>query len=181
MAFNTLSVRPRPYFVNNYKGLPTKEKEDNESSQSSRALETQDNKYEYIQNKPENKKDIQQQLAESKEFHQAAVASRDATLKNATVNIAQILKDFKSTVKAIGSSPELAEEVDIYLSLVEKQVMKQNPDVKVIRSNLKNASSLLDNYISETLQRPSKVVENWIDALFLQQINYKYNEQQKEK
>lgn len=175
MAFNALAVRPRPYIVNNYNGF-AKEKEDNESSASAHAA--QESQYEYVENQPEQRKDVRQQLEESKEYQRAAIASRDANLKNATVNIAQILKDFRGTVKAIGSSVELSEEVEIYLSLVQKQVTKDNPDVKVIRSNLKNASSLLDNYISETLQRPSKVVENWIDALFLQQINYKFNEEE---
>jgi len=61
MAFNTLSVRPRPYVLNNYKGFSAKEKEDNESSQSSRALENQDNQYEYIQNTPDNRKNIKQE------------------------------------------------------------------------------------------------------------------------
>lgn len=177
MAFNALAIRPRPYLVNNYKGF-AKEKEDDESSASSRAYEPQESQHDYVQNRPEQRKDVQQQLEASKEYQKAAIASRDANLKNATVNIAQILKDFRGTVKAIGSSPELAEEVEIYLSLIEKQVTKDNPDIKVIRSNLKNASALLDDYITETLQRPSKVVENWIDALFLQQINYKYNEEE---
>lgn len=176
MSYNTLSpVRQRPYFVNNYKGF-AKEKEDNESSQSSHPSQISNEQYQVTQNPHENQKSIQQQLAESKASQEAAIASRDANLKNATVNIAQILKDFRNTVQAIGSSPELAEEVNIYLALVEKQVKKNNPDIKLVRSNLKNASSLLDNYISETLQRPSKVVENWIDALFLQQINYKFSE-----
>lgn len=179
MAYSLLSpVRPRPYLVNNYKGF-AKEKEDDESSALAHATqESQEAQYEYVQNQPEQRKDIQQQLEESREYQRAAIASRDANLKNATVNIAQILKDFRGTVKAIGSSPELADEVEIYLSLVEKQVVKENPDIKVIRSNLKNASALLDDYITETLQRPSKVVENWIDALFLQQINYRYNEEE---
>lgn len=175
MSYNTMSVvRQKPYFVNNYKGF-AKEKEDNESSASSQPSQLQEEQYQVNQN---NKKDVQQQLVESKACHQTAVASRDANLRNATVNIAQILKDFRNTAKAIGASPELTEEVNVYLSLVEKQVTKPNPDIKLVRSNLKNASSLLDNYISETLQRPSKVVENWIDALFLQQINYKFNEEE---
>lgn len=175
MAYNTMSVvRQKPYFVNTYKGF-VKEKEDSESSASQRSSQLQD---EHYQVNDGNKKNIQQQLIESKACHEAAVASRDANLRNATVNIAQILKDFKNTAKAIGASPELTEEVNVYLSLVEKQVKKPNPDIKLVRSNLKNASSLLDNYISETLQRQSKVVENWIDALFLQQINYKFNEEE---
>lgn len=177
MSYNTMSVvRQKPYFVNNYRGF-TKEKEDHDSSSSSRASHAQEEQQQHPVNQ-NGKKDIQQQLAESKAYHQAAVASRDANLRNATVNIAQILKDFRNTAKAIGASPELTDEVNVYLSLVEKQVTKPNPDVKLVRSNLKNASSLLDNYISETLQRPSKVVENWIDALFLQQINYKFNEEE---
>lgn len=178
MAYNGLSaIRPKPYLVNNYKGF-AKEKEDDESSQSSHASPSYEEQNQINQNLPKAPKSIQQQLIESKESQKVAIASRDANLKNATVNIAQILKDFRGTVSAIGSSPELADEVNIYLELVEKQVQKNNPDVKLIKSNLKNASSLLDNYISETLQRPSKVVENWIDALFLQQINYKFNEEE---
>lgn len=175
MSYNAMSVvRPKPYLVNNYRGF-AKEKEDNDSSASPNSSQLQE---EYQIDQETKKKDIKQQLLESKACHDAAVASRDANLRNATVNIAQILKDFRNTAKAIGASPELTEEVNAYLSLVEKQVIKDNPDVKLVRSNLKNASSLLDSYISETLQRQSKVVENWIDALFLQQINYKYNDEE---
>lgn len=178
MAFNTLAIRPRPYLVNSYKGFTKETEDNNESSASARAHEAQEPQHGQVQNQPEQRRDVRQQLEDSREYQRAALASRDANLKNATVNIAQILKDFRGTVKAIGSPPELADEVEIYLSLVQKQVTKDNPDVKVIRSNLKNASALLDDYISETLQRPSKVVENWIDALFLQQINYKFNEEE---
>lgn len=175
MAYNTMSaVRPSPYLVSNNRG-PLKKQEDDESSQSSHANESEN---EQIQNKPSDKKSSFQDVTESKMAQQQAVISRDANLKNATINIAQIIKDFKSTAKAIGASPELTEEVEAYLSLVEKQVSKENPDIKVVRSNLRNASTLLDNYITETLQRPSKVVENWIDALFLQQINYSFNEEE---
>ncbi len=178
MAFNTLAIRPRPYLVNNYRGFTKETEDNNESSNPARAHESQEPQQEHVQNQPEQRRDVRQQLEDSREYQRAALASLDANLKNATVNIAQILKDFRGTVKAIGSSPELADEVEIYLSLVQKQVTKENPDIKVIRSNLKNASALLDDYISETLQRPSKVVENWIDALFLQQINYKFNEEE---
>lgn len=98
--------------------------------------------------------------------------------RSSNINIAQILKDFKNTAVAIGTPPELHEEVDGYLSLIETQVKKDNPNVKLIKSNLKNASSILDNFISKTLDKDSKVVENWVDALFLQQIDFKYNEQE---
>ena len=94
------------------------------------------------------------------------------------VNIAQILKDFKNTIKAIATPPEIEENVHRYLQIVEQQVREPQPQVNLIQSNLKIAASLLDKYISDTLNKDSKVVQNWLDALFLQRINYSYNEEE---
>ena len=99
-------------------------------------------------------------------------------MRSSKINIAQILKDFKNTQIAIGTPPELGEEVDAYLNLIQKQVQKENPNIGRIKSDLKTASSILDEYISKTLNKESKVVENWVDALFLQQIDFKYNEEE---
>ena len=90
------------------------------------------------------------------------------------INIAQILIDFKNTTNAIGAKQEVMEEVFTYLALVEHQSKKDNPDVLIIKSNLKNAAKILDAYITETLKKQSNVVESWIDALFLQKINFKF-------
>ena len=92
------------------------------------------------------------------------------------VNIAQILKDFRNTIKAIATPEDIEEQVNHYLQIVETQVREPQPQVNLIQSNLKIAASLLDRYISETLNKDSKVVQNWLDALFLQKINYSYNE-----
>ena len=91
------------------------------------------------------------------------------------VNIAQILKDFRNTIKAIATPKEVEDEVNRYLEVVEKQVREPKPQVNLIQSNLKLAAALLDKYISETLNKESKVVQNWLDALFLQRINYSYD------
>lgn len=96
--------------------------------------------------------------------------------RSSSINIAQILKDFNNTAIAIGTPDNLKEEVNGYLSLIQAQVSKENPNVRLIKSNLKNASTILDGYISETLNKESKVVENWVDALFLQKIDFKYDE-----
>lgn len=101
---------------------------------------------------------------------QAAVPKRSNN-----VNIAQILKDFRNTIKAIATPPEIEEQVNHYLQIVEKQVREPKPQANLIQSNLKIAASLLDKYISETLNKDSKVVQNWLDALFLQRINYNYD------
>lgn len=92
------------------------------------------------------------------------------------INIAQILKDLKNTAIAIGTPDDLSEEVDDYIDLIKKQVQKDNANTKIVKSNLKNAASVLDGYISETLQKESNVVGKWVDALFLQSIDYSYNE-----
>ncbi len=115
---------------------------------------------------------LQQAPAQTQEITPTKTLSGRSTV----INIAQILKDFRNTAAAIGTPDNLKEEVNGYLSLIETQVQKDNPNTKLIKSNLKNASSILDGYISETLNKDSKVVENWVDALFLQQIDFKYNE-----
>ena len=92
------------------------------------------------------------------------------------INIAQILKDFRNTIRAIATPREIEDQVNKYLEIVNEQVRSERPQVNLIQSNLKIAASLLDRYISETLNKDSKVVQNWLDALFLQRIDYIYNE-----
>lgn len=187
MVYNAMyPIRQNPYPIRDNRAF-VKQKEDEESSKSAYTSEEQQEEVlpQYKQRPAENFPDnsqgqafVQQQLKESREAQSLAQSSFDTHLKNSTINIAQIIKDFKNTAAAIGTPPELSEEVNSYITLIEAQVTKENPNVKLVKSNLKNAASLLDNYITETLQRPSQVVENWLDALFLQQINYKHDQNQ---
>ncbi len=119
---------------------------------------------------------IQAQAKNNQPVQNVAEPTKTLSGRSTVINIAQILKDFRNTAAAIGTPENLKEEVEGYLSLVEKQVTKENANPKLVKSNLKNASSILDTYISQTLNKESKVVENWVDALFLQQIDFKYNE-----
>jgi len=90
-----------------------------------------------------------------------------------TVNVAQIITDFKNTTAAIGAPDDIKAEVETYLGLIEGESLKETPNGKIIQTNLKTASQVLDNYIAATLKKPSDVVEKWIDALFLQRIDFK--------
>jgi len=101
-----------------------------------------------------------------------------ANARSNKVNIAQILRDFRNTIKAIATPTEIEEEVNRYLINVEQMVKSPNPQVNLVQSNLKIAASLLDKYISETLNKESKVVQNWLDALFLQRINYSFDSEE---
>ena len=83
------------------------------------------------------------------------------------------MADFKNTIIAINAPSEVRDEVGLYLILVEKESLKENPSRDIILSNLKNASRVSDAYIASSLKKPSNVVEGWIDALFLQRINLK--------
>lgn len=86
------------------------------------------------------------------------------------INISQVITDFRSTVLAINAPKEISDEVNAYLSLVEKESFKTSPSRDIVVSNLKNASRVSDTYIAKALNKPSKVVEGWIDALFLQNV-----------
>lgn len=93
----------------------------------------------------------------------------------ASVNISQIVTDFRNTTNAIAAPQDIQDEVNTYLHLIESQAEKEFPNSKIIQANLKIASQILDEYITKTLKKHSTVVENWIDALFLQKIEYKAN------
>lgn len=186
----------RPYLAKDAKSL-VKKKQDDENTQSTRreeqagensrskglqyteksytpAYQNQEQQVDWRQMRSQ----IQAQARNSQNAQNTTeiAPTKDLSGKSPVINIAQILKDFRNTAVAIGTPDNLKEEVNGYLALVETQVNKENPNPKLIKSNLKNASSILDGYISETLNKDSKVVENWVDALFLQQIDFKYNE-----
>lgn len=179
MGLNLNSIYQRPYYVQDRRNQVRKrEDEDKSASNAQRENQTDQNAkskgLQYVEQNPT----MYQQPVTSEQFavpYPNEVATALAQ-RNPNINIAQILKDFKNTTLAIGTPDDLKEEVSGYLELIEKQIVKENPNSKLIKSNLKNAASLLDNYISKTLDKNSKVVENWVDALFLQQIDFKYDE-----
>lgn len=148
----------KPYQTGNNRQI-VNPKQDEEQSQSSSNAKNQRETYTETKNYPRN------------QFPNGEQVTIDYS--KSKVNIAQIITDFKNTAKAIGTPEDISNEVMSYLDLIETQAQKDEPNKKIIQSNLKNASQILDNYITEALQKPSKVVENWIDALFLQNIDYK--------
>ena len=193
MGLNLSSIYQRPYLAKDNRNL-VKKKQDEEASKSAAQAQREEQAnqnarskgLQYVENNQDgftrNTNQIQAEPWQKEIYQNAqaqqtqAVAQQMAGGRSSSINIAQILKDFKNTDIAIGTPDELNEEVDSYLSLIEKQVTKDNPNIKRIKTDLKNASSILDEYISTTLNKDSKVVENWVDALFLQDIDFKYNE-----
>ena len=96
--------------------------------------------------------------------------------RNNRINIAQVIKDFRGTYNAIGTPKVLVDEVEDYLKEVIEHTKGEAPSINFVQTNLQNAAVIIDTYISKTLDKESKVVQNWLDALFLQRINYRYND-----
>lgn len=96
--------------------------------------------------------------------------------RNNRVNIAQVIKDFRGTYAAIGTPQCLVDEVEDYLKDIIEHTKGEAPSINYVQTNLQNAAVIIDTYISKTLEKESRVVQNWLDALFLQRINYRYNE-----
>lgn len=155
-----------PTYVKSYLGINNqqiKRKQDDEkSSQSSKQAEN---------SLQEERKRPQSPQSSESFFPNGEKVAIDYTRRQ--INITQVLSDFKNTANAIGAPDDIKQEVNSYLGLIESQSQKDAPNAQIIQANLKNASQILDDYITKTLKKPSKVVENWVDALFLQQIDYK--------
>ena len=156
-----------PGYVNSYYGINnrqiTRKQDDEKSSKSS-------------QNAENNLQQERQKTNEGSYFPNGEKVAIDYSRKK--IGIDQILSDFKNTTNAIGAPDNIKQEVSSYLQLIESQSKKDVPNQQIIQSNLKNASQILDEYITNTLKKQSKVVENWVDALFLQQIDYKSTSQE---
>lgn len=103
--------------------------------------------------------------------------SANAPKNSHNINISQILVDFRNTIASIGATPEVEQKVNEYISMVETEAAKETPRKETIVTYLKTASKLLDEYISQTLKKPSSVVQDWIDAFLLQEVDYKADAQ----
>lgn len=193
------SVNQKPYLVRDQRSL-VKKKQDEDASKSAAQTQREEQAnqnarskgLQYVEQQRQNPQyvDTYSHQAQSGRFPagqhfpgepvqtpQQAATQAYLAGKSPDINIAQIIKDFKNTASAIGTPQEVMDEVNGYIDLIDTQVRKENPNGKLIKSNLKNASTILDKFISETLEKESKVVENWVDALFLQNIDFKYNEE----
>ena len=111
----------------------------------------------------------------SQEYSSASQSAYKSSIDYTTTNItiSQVLSDFNNTIQAVGTKPELEEEVKTYLNLVEIQAQKETPSANIIKANLRSAALILDEHIAIALNKPSKVVTDWVNALLLQKIDYK--------
>lgn len=170
-----------PAYQRNYQGINyrqiNKKKDEEKNSQSSQNAENnlQEKKVEQksigLQNPFQSQIQAQINSQAQQKFPNGEKVAIDYTRRQ--INIEQVLSDFRNTTNAIGAPDDIKSEVSSYLSLIESQAQRENPNAQIIQSNLKSASKILDDYITKSLNKESNVVESWVDALFLQQIDYK--------
>ncbi len=86
-----------------------------------------------------------------------------------------VIHDFNNTMTALGVDETTQQEVATYLGVVRLQAGKEQPEVGYIKQTLRTAANTLDQYIGKALGQPSKVVKEWVDALLMQDIDYKAN------
>ncbi len=86
-----------------------------------------------------------------------------------------VIHDFNNTMTALGVDETTQQEVATYLGVVRLQAGKEQPEVGYIKQTLRTAANTLDQYIAKALGQPSKVVKEWVDALLMQDIDYKAN------
>jgi hypothetical protein len=99
--------------------------------------------------------------------------NRLLTSDNNDINVSDILKDFKSTMTAIGVPREVGITIMEHLRGAHIQASSDDPAISRIQHDLCQAADKLDGYISETLGKQSSVVKQWLDALLLQKVTYK--------
>ena len=184
MGLNFNSINQRPYITRDNRNLVKQKREEDanktltQAEQEERAgSEARSRGLQYTQESANGITPAQSQRAQQLYTQTSAdTKTSEYNTRSASINIAQIIKDFKNTAIAIGTPEDLNTEVNNRISLIQAELSQENPDINLVKSDLMNASRKLDKYISATLNKDSKVVENWMAALFLQDIDFNYNE-----
>lgn len=89
------------------------------------------------------------------------------------IPLTAVVSDFKNTLTALGADDQTRSEVMSYLNVVRLQAAKDVPDTGYMKQSLRVAANTMDQYIGKALGQPSKVVREWVDALLMQDIDFK--------
>jgi tetratricopeptide (TPR) repeat protein len=101
------------------------------------------------------------------------LAAQEESEQNQAIKIDSIITDFNNTMNALGVPESVKQEVEPYLKVVIHQASSEKPSSGLIKQNLKASANILDTYIGSALNQPSHVVREWVDALLMQNINFR--------
>jgi tetratricopeptide (TPR) repeat protein len=93
--------------------------------------------------------------------------------KGQKISIESILDDFQKTMDAMGADA-IRDQTTAYLNVVALEAQKEKPSVSLIKQVLRTAADGLDGYIKSALRldKPSRVVREWVDALLMQPVEF---------
>jgi hypothetical protein len=89
------------------------------------------------------------------------------------LSLGSVVQDIRRTMAALGTDDETQQAVEQYLNVTLLESQKETPSTGLMKGLLKSASDRLDGSISKTLEQPSRVVREWMDAVLLQDVNFK--------
>ncbi len=104
---------------------------------------------------------------------QPAVQSTQKSMQGQPIGIDDIIHDVAGTMDALGADDTTRQEVGLYLAVIQHQATQANPNKKFVQESLKVIGTRLDTFIGEALKQPSTVVNEWVQALLLQPIEYR--------
>ncbi|MEB3245051.1 MAG: hypothetical protein VKJ06_03590 [Vampirovibrionales bacterium] len=116
---------------------------------------------------------IQGRPAAQKVQNVAAAAQTGLQSGKVSLPLGTVLDDFKNTMSALGTEPEKRKHIEQYLGVVALEAGKNKPSLPLIKHALRSASETLDESITQSLGQPSSVVREWIDAVLLQDVDFK--------
>jgi hypothetical protein len=91
---------------------------------------------------------------------------------NLAISTQDVYNDFKKTAQLLGADVWFDDLLHSHFTLVNQEARQAVQDEKWIKTVLMRLAKVLDDTVSNTLEEPSKVVGEWLDALFTQPIEW---------
>jgi hypothetical protein len=88
------------------------------------------------------------------------------------IRLDSVLTDFETTLQALGASDQTKRQLQPYITVVRLQGQESKPNIALMKATLLSASKSLDGVIAQATGKPSDVVEQWMQSLLAQDVDY---------
>jgi hypothetical protein len=88
------------------------------------------------------------------------------------IRLDSVLTDFETTLNALGIPEETTQQLQPYITVVRLQGQEPKPNIPLMKATLVSASKALDQFIAQATGKPSDVVEQWMQSLLAQDVDY---------
>lgn len=91
---------------------------------------------------------------------------------NQAIQTLDIFQDFRKTATLLGADASFDATLETHFAVVNQETRQSPVDEKWIKTLLTRLAKQLDAKVSTTLDETSRVVQNWLEALFTQPIEW---------